>query len=80
MAEEELIKIIKKIDKKLVILLNENLSKKDQKVKEKVAYLAKFDLDYNEIAQILEIRPTHAAKELSNLKKRGVNHGSKKIE
>lgn len=71
MAEEELIEIIKKIDKKLIIILNENLSQKDQNVKEKVAYLAKFDLDYNEIAQILEISPSHAAKELSNLKKGG---------
>jgi DNA-binding Lrp family transcriptional regulator len=71
MAEEDLLDIIKKMDKKLVILLNTNLSQKDQNVKEKVAYLAKFDLEYNEIAQILGISPSHAAKELSNLKKGG---------
>ncbi len=69
MPEEELIEIMKKIDKKLAILINEKLSQKDQKVKDKVAYLAKFDLDYNEIAQILEITPSHASKELSKYKK-----------
>lgn len=71
MSEEELIAIMKKIDKKVAILINKKMSQKDQNVKEKIAYLAKFDLDYTDIAQILEISPSHAAKELSNLKKGG---------
>ena len=68
MAEEKIIELLEKIDVKLGLLLGNQLQEEDN-IKKKVEKLSKAKLGYTEIAQILGISPTHAAKELSKIRK-----------
>lgn len=71
MAEEKIADLLESINKKLTILINNQIEDGDQKIREKVSYLSKFDLDYTSIAEILCISKSHAAKELSKIKSKG---------
>ena len=69
--KNDLIKILDKIDKKLGFLIGGKIKEKKTTVKEQIKELAPLTSDSNEMARILGITPSHAAKELSLLKKRG---------
>jgi predicted transcriptional regulator len=78
MGTEEIIKILLKIDRKLGVILGNQISEKENNIKKQVAFLSKTKFDSTEIAEILGITQSHASKELSILKK-GVKN-ARKIE
>jgi len=66
--QNKLIELLERIDRKLGFLIGENVKEKHNLVKEQISYLSHLTKDYNEIAFMLGITPSHAAKELSKLK------------
>jgi hypothetical protein len=69
MRNNEEIILLRKIDRKLGLMLGNQIVEKYDSIKEQVTKLSRSGLDYNEIAEILAISPSHAAKELSKIKK-----------
>jgi len=69
MINDEVIQLLKKIDTKLGLILGNQVIEKHNNVKDQVAKLSKSDLEYTDIADILGISQSHAAKELSKIKK-----------
>jgi hypothetical protein len=69
MSEDKIIVLLEKINKKLSILIGEKIRENKSSIKDQVSTLSKAGLDYNEIASILSISPSHAAKEISKMKK-----------
>jgi len=67
--QKKLIDILEKIDKKLGFLIGEKVKEKSVVIKDQVALLSSITKDYNELAFILGISPSHAAKELSKQRK-----------
>jgi len=67
---DKVIELLEKIDKKLGFLIGENIKEKHERIKDQVNYLNNLTKDYTEIAFMLGITPSHAAKELSKLKKK----------
>lgn len=63
------VELLRKINIKLGLLLGNQIIEKHPNIKDQVAKLSKCGLDYTELAEILGISPSHAAKELSKLKK-----------
>lgn len=62
--------ILDRIDRKLGFLIGEKIKDKNLKIKDQIHELKSLTTDYNEIGRILGISSSHAAKELSKLKKR----------
>lgn len=54
---------------KLGLILGNQIIEKESSINNQVAILGKSNLDYTEIAEILGISPSHAAKELYKIKK-----------
>lgn len=69
MPEDKITTLLEKINNKLSILVGEKIKEKKASIKDQVCTLSKTGLDYNEIASILGISPSHAAKEISKTKK-----------
>ena len=69
MKNDEIITLLQKIDKKLGLILGNQITEKEGNIKSQVAILSKSDLESVEIAQILGISPSHASKELSVLRR-----------
>lgn len=69
MTDDEVIKLLKKIDAKLGLMLGNQITEKEGNIKSQVARLSKSNLDSSEIAEILGISPSHASKELSIIRK-----------
>lgn len=69
MKNDDIIKILQKIDTKLGLILGNQITENDNNIKSQVAKLSKSDMESTEIAQILGISPSHASKELSILRK-----------
>ncbi|NQV08411.1 hypothetical protein HQ529_01010 [Candidatus Woesearchaeota archaeon] len=69
MKNDEVIQLLKKINTKLGLMLGNQVIEKHDNIKDQVTKLSKSGLDYNEIAEILGISTSHAAKELSKIKK-----------
>ncbi|MCK4590071.1 MAG: hypothetical protein KAT77_06515 [Nanoarchaeota archaeon] len=69
MKKDEMIILLQKIDKKLGLILGNQITEKESNIKSQVARLSKTGLESVEIAEILGISPSHASKELSILKK-----------
>lgn len=69
MTNDETIKLLKRIDTKLGLILGNQIAEKGSNIKSQVAKLSKSNLDSIEIAEILGISLSHASKELSILKK-----------
>ncbi|MCH7964390.1 MAG: hypothetical protein IH852_10695 [Bacteroidetes bacterium] len=68
MNKEKIIELLTKINTKLGFIIGNKLNQSETNVNDKVAKLAKFNFDYNEISEILGITTSHAAKELSKIK------------
>mgnify|MGYP002629017173 FL=1 len=69
MKNDDIIELLQRIDKKLGLILGNQIVEKEGNIKAQVSKLAKSDLSSVEIAQILGISAAHASKELSILKK-----------
>jgi len=69
MKNDEILVLLKKIDMKLGLILGNQIIDKGSNIKSQVAKLSKHGLEAAEIARILGISSSHAAKELSILKK-----------
>lgn len=67
--QKKLLEVLGKMDKKLGFLIGEKIREKHNLIKNQVADLSNLTKDYNEIAFMLNITPSHAAKELSKLKR-----------
>lgn len=76
--KDRMVSILENIDKKLSLITGELIKKRDIKINEQVAILAQVNLDYKEIAQILGITASHAANELSKIRKGGKNGKNRK--
>lgn len=63
-------KTLERIDRKLGFLIGELVRERKTSIKDQVAHLSRLTKDYNEISEILGISPSHAAKELSKVKRR----------
>ena len=73
MKNDEVIQLLKKINTKLGLILGNQIIENENNIKDNVAKLSKSNLNYNEIAEILSISQSHAAKELSKIKKENKN-------
>lgn len=73
MKNNDIIRILQKIDTKLGLILGNQIIEKESNIKAQVAKLSKSDLESTEIAQILGISPSHASKELSILRRKKKN-------
>jgi len=73
MVDDETINLLKKIDKKLGLILGNQIAEKENNINSQVAKLSRANLDSAEIAEILSISPSHASKEVSLLKRRKKN-------
>ncbi len=69
MKNDDVIGLLERIDKKLGLILGNQITEKEGNIKAQVARLAKSNLGSIEIAQILGISPAHASKELSIIRK-----------
>ena len=69
MKNDDIVGLLQRIDKKLGLILGNQLVEKEGNIKAQVSRLAKSDLGSVEIAQILGISAAHASKELSILRK-----------
>ncbi len=61
--------LLERIDHKLGFLIGEKIRDKNLTIKEQIYELQSLTTDYNEIGRILGISSSHAAMELSKLKK-----------
>jgi hypothetical protein len=68
--QEKLIVLLSRIDKKLSFIIGDKIKNRHDKIKDQVRLTQQVTDDYNEVASILGISPSHAAKELSKLKKK----------
>ena len=70
---EELTKLLKKIDVKLGALIALQMVEDKPSInREKIKLLSDLGLDYNEIASILNVQPGYVSKEKALLKKKNV--------
>ncbi len=70
MQDDKIVSLLERIDKKLSVLVGEKIKESKSSIKDQVSALFKAGLDYNEIAHAVGISSSHAAKEISKLKKR----------
>ena len=70
MENQEILKILTSIDKKIGLIVGEIIKRRSTSIKEQVNELSKLKISNTEIAEILGISSTHVAKEKSISKKR----------
>lgn len=70
MENQEILKILKNIDKKIGLIVGEIIKKRSTSINEQVKELSKLKISNTEIAEILGISSNHVAKEKSISKKR----------
>lgn len=68
--EDELLTVMHSINSKLSVLIGLRMESQEQSTRQKIAKLNDLGLDYKEVAMILGISASHAAKEISLLKKK----------
>lgn len=70
MEDQEILKTLKSVDKKIGIIVGDIIKRRTTSVKEQVNELSKLEMSNSEIAEILGISSIHVAKEKSIAKKR----------
>jgi hypothetical protein len=68
--EDEIIKLLKGSDKKLALIIGNNIKEKHKLIKDQVGELRNCNMDYKEIALILGLSPKRASVEIARLKRK----------
>lgn len=69
-ASKRTVELLKEINHKLSVILGELIREKDQPIKKQIRVLHSAGFNYNTVSEILGISRSHAAKELTHIKRK----------